>query len=113
MDLKSALQAIAPAIQPAPKPKLGPGQRPKPPEAPAKPAYQPRPKRQAGPRRVPMCTFEHGRVEALYGSKGAHSESREPPKHDDVFPERFFTGNYTNQPRWYPYVIHKTMKATP
>lgn len=104
MDLKSALQAIAPLIAPAPKAKAPKAKAAKPKAPPA---------RQAGPRRVPMCTFENGRIDTLYGTKGAHSESREPPKHDEVFPERFFTGNYTNTPRWYPYVIHKTMKETP
>lgn len=62
--------------------------------------------------RVAIGSFSQAPKE-IFGETNAHSESREPPTHDDVFPERFFTGNYTNQPRWYPYVIHKTMKATP
>lgn len=100
--LQQALQAIGP-LKRAPAP-LKPAKGPKP---------APRRDRSASAPtgslpRVAAGSFDCGRRE-VYGSKGAHSESREPPTHE-YFPERFFAGPlYDNTPRWYPYIIHKTL----
>lgn len=95
MDLQSALLAIQPAIKPAPQ---------------VVPARQAKPRPTSGqPRRVPVATFDCGRIE-VYGSKGAHSESREPPTHE-YFPERHFGGPvFTNIAPYYPELIHRTSK---
>lgn len=106
MDLKSALMAIAPAITPAAKP----APAAKPPVRLAKPRPQ-----SARPRvhRIPPGILDQGKAErvTLYGSKEAHNESREPPQHDDVFPERHFGGPLsTSVAPYYPFIIHRTTK---
>lgn len=78
-----------------------------------RPAKPKKPKVQAPkqPRRVPIETFAVARQIPAYGEMGAHSESREPPQHDEVFPERHFGGPLYSKPApYYPFIIHRTRK---
>lgn len=103
MDLYSALLAVKPAIKPPAKPAK--------PVRKAKPA--PKADRSASARpgtlpRVAVGSFDCGRRE-VFGTKEAHSESREPPTHE-YFPERHFGGPLFSSKPWYPFSIHRTTK---
>lgn len=98
-SLQDALASVASSFTPGPKIRLA-----KRAAAPKKPAKQ-APKL---PRRVPIETFAVAKQVQVYGEQGAHSESREPPAYDDVFPERFFGGPlYSSARPAVPFLITK------
>jgi hypothetical protein len=99
-SLQDALAGVADKFTPVPQLRLA-KVRPKKAAAPKKPAGK-------LPRRVPIETFAVAKQIPLYGEQGAHSESREPPTYDDVFPERFFAGPlYSSAKPAVPFLITK------